>query len=132
LEVHEGGSELARFSIVTSVVIVGDCGVLGVLETEGLTLLQEHEAEVELFLLEQDHRDDIAEFAELDGDAFVFLTGRSEEVLVDVEYLLVDVEGLLVLALLLEGFGLFFEGLYFLFECGIHFFMKFYYYILFT
>jgi hypothetical protein len=51
--------------------------------------------------LEQDHGNDVAEFAQLDGNAFVLLAGSPEKVLVEVQHLLVHVKGLLVLAFFL-------------------------------
>ncbi len=51
LKVHEGSPQFSSFSIVAGIIVVSDGSVLGVLETERLALLEEHETEVELFLL---------------------------------------------------------------------------------
>lgn len=62
LKVHEGCPQFSSFSIVASIIVVSDGGVLGILETKGLALLEEHEAKVKLLLLEQNHGDDVAKF----------------------------------------------------------------------
>ncbi len=55
LKVHEGSPQFSSFSIIASVIVVSDGSVLGVLETKGLALFEEHEAKVKLLLLEQNH-----------------------------------------------------------------------------
>ena len=105
MEVHEGCPVLAGFAVVTGVVVVGDGGLFWQFEAEGLGFFEEHEAELELFLLQEDHGDEVAQFAEPNRSPLIFLTMNSICIFINVKQFLVDVKGFLVLGLFLQEFA---------------------------
>ena len=77
-----------------------------------VSLLEEDEAEVVLVLLEEDHGDEVAELAHLNGNSFVFLTLTADVVFIELQDLLVLVQGLPVLGLPLQLLTLQLKGLH--------------------
>lgn len=120
LQTLKGCSEFAGLAVVAGLVIERDGEVLGVADGEGVGLLQEDESEVELVLLQEDHGNQVAQLAHLDGNAVELLALRPEVVAVELQDLLILVQSLAVLGLSLQLLALALQRLHPLAHGRVH------------
>lgn len=120
MQAGEGSPEFAGFAVVASFVIEGDGEVFGLVGCKGVSLLEEDKAEVELVFLQENHGDQVAKLAHLNGNSFVLLAIAAEVILVELQDLLVLVEGLSVFGLALKLLPLALQGLHSLADRRVH------------
>lgn len=112
LQTLECGSEFSSLPIIACFIIESNCQILGIAAREGLCLLQKHKTKIKLVLLQEYHGDQVAKFAHLNRNSFIFFTVAAKIVLIELQDFLIFVQSFSILSLPLQLLPLHLKGLH--------------------